>query len=90
MYVHNNNVAYFDSFGVEHIPKKIKAFIDNKNITTNIFRIQAYDSIMCGYFCIGFIDFMLAGKTLTEFTNLFSSNNLKNDDIILNYFMRNV
>ena len=66
----NNNVIYFDSFGVEHIPKEIKAFINNKNITTNIFRIQAYDSIMCGYFCIGFIDFMLAGKT-TEYTNLF-------------------
>ena len=85
-----NNVTYFDSFGVEHIPKEIKAFINNKNIKTNIFRIQAYDSIMCGYFCIGFIDFMLAGKTLTEFTNLFSPNNFeKNDDIILKYFINN-
>ena len=46
---------------------------------------------MCGYFCIGFIDFMLAGKTLTEYTNLFSPNNFKkNDDIILNYFTDNV
>ena len=71
LYIHNIFVTYFDSFGVEHIPKEIKAFINNKNITTNIFRIQAYDSIMCGYFCIGFIDFMLAGKTLTEFSNLF-------------------
>ena len=94
----NNNVAYFDSFGVGHIPKEIKAFIinnnnnnDNENIITNIFRIQAYDSIMWGYFCIGFIDFMLAGKTLTEYTNLFSPNNFKkNDNIILNYFMSNV
>ena len=91
MYVHNKNVTYFDSFGVEHIPKEIKAFINNKNIKTNIFRIQAYDSIMCGYFCTGFIDFMLAGNILTEFTNLFSPNNFKkNDDIILNYFMNNV
>ena len=56
----NNNVTYFDSFGVEHIPKEIKAFINrplssaskNKNIKTNIFRIQAYDSIMRGYFCM--------------------------------------
>ena len=88
----NNNVTYFDSFGVEHIPKEIKTFIDcSLSITTNIFRIQAYDSIMCGYFCIGFIDFMLAGKTLTEYTNLFSPNNFKkNDDIILNYFMSNI
>ena len=58
---------------------------------TNIFRIQACDSIMCGFFCAGFIDFMLAGKTLTEFTNLSSPNNFKKtDNIILNYFMTNV
>ena len=87
----NNNVIYFDSFGIKHIPKKIKAFINNKNITTNVLRIQAYDSIMCGYFCIGFIEFMFAGKTLIEYTNLFSPNNFKkNDDIILNYFMNNI
>ena len=76
MYV-NNDVTYFDFFGVEHILKEIKTFIKNKNIKTNIFRIQAYDSIMCGYFCIGFIGFMLAGKTLTEYTNPFSPNNFE-------------
>ena len=83
-----NNVTYFDSFGVEHIPKEIRAFIGHSlSIKTNTFRVQAYDSIMCRYFCIGFIDFLLAGKTLTEFTNLFSPNNFKKkDDIILNYF----
>ena len=103
MYINNNNVIYLNSFGVEHIPKEIKAFINrtshNKNIITNIFRIQAYDSIMCGYFCIGFIDFLIKGKTLTQnankiltqYTNLFSTNNFKtNDDIILNYFMGNI
>ena len=85
--VDNNNVTYFDSFGVEHIPKEIKAFINNKNIKINIFRLQAYDSVMCGYFCIGFIDFMLVGKTLTEYTNLFSPYDFKkNDNIILSYF----
>ena len=76
LYVHDDNVTYFDSFGVEHIPKKIKSFINNKHIKTNIVRIQAYVSIMCGYFCVGFIDFMLVGKTLVEFTNLFSPKNL--------------
>ena len=88
----DNNITYFDSFGVEHIPKEIKAFWNRSlSTTTNIFRIQSYDSIMCEYFCIGFIDFMLAGKTLTEYTNLFSPNNFKkNDDIILNYFMSNI
>ena len=87
----NNNVTYFDSFGVEHISKEIKVFINhplssplqNKNIKTNIFTIQAYDSIMCWYFCIGFVDFMLKGKTLTEYTNLFSPNNFKKSDDII-------
>ena len=51
-YVLNNNVTYFDSFGVERIPQEIKAFIGNKTIKTNIFRIQKYDSIMCGYFVL--------------------------------------
>ena len=91
LYVQNNDVTYFDSFGVEHIPKEIKTFIGNKNIKKKILRIQAYDSIMRGYFGIGFIDFMLEGKTLTEFTNLFSPNNFKrNDEVILKYFITNV
>ena len=90
LYVKNNVVTYFDSFGVEHIPKEIKTFIKNRNIKTNIFRTQAYDSTMCGYFCIAFIDFMFKGKSLTEYTNLFSTNDFKkNDDIILDYFVSN-
>ena len=85
--MNNNDVTYFDSFGVEHIPKEIKAFINNTYIETNIFRIQAYDSVMCGYFYIGFIDFVLAGKKLTDYTSLFSPHDFKkNDDIILSYF----
>ena len=64
LHVNDNDVTYFDSFGVEHIPKEIKTFINNKNIKTNIFRIQAYDSVMYGYFCISFIDFMFKGKYL--------------------------
>ena len=88
LWVNNNSATYFDSFGVEHIPKEIKAFI-NKNII-NIFRIQAYDSIMYGYFCTGFIDFMLAGKKLTDYINWFSPHDFKkNDNMILNYFMSN-
>ena len=84
----NNEVIYFDSFRVEHIPKEIKELVKNKNIKTNIFRIQANDSVMCGYICIGFIDFLFKVKTLTEYTN--SPNNLeKDDDIIFKYFMNN-
>ena len=72
LYLNNKTVTYFDRFGVEHIPKEIKKCINNKNVIANIFRLQAYDSIMCRYFCIGFINFMLEGKTLTDFTNPFS------------------
>ena len=88
LYVNNKIVTYFDSFGVEHIPKEIMKFIARrKKIITNIYRIQAYDSILCGYFWIGFINFMFNGKSLTDYTNLFSPNDFnKNDDIILNYF----
>ena len=84
------NVRYFDSFGVEHIPKGIRKFIGNKNVTTNIYRIQAYDSIMYGWiFCIGFIDFMLKGESLLQYTNLFSPNEYKkNDKVILKYFQK--
>ena len=55
---------YFDSFGVEHIPKEIKNVIEDKNIITNVYRIRVYNLIMYGYFCIEFIDFMLKGKSL--------------------------
>ena len=73
LYIHDNNVSYFDSFGVEQIPKEIKKFIGNKkNVITNTYRVQAYHSWMCGYFCTGFIDFMLKGKSLLEYANLFS------------------
>ena len=71
-FIKKNEIVYFDSLGVEHIPEEIKEFIGNENIKTNIFRIQENNSIMCGYFCIGFIDFMLTGKKLTDYTNVFS------------------
>ena len=72
LFCKKNEIVYFDRFGVEHIPEEIKEFIKNENINTNISRVQANNSIMCGYFWIGFIDFMLADKKLTDFTNLFS------------------
>ena len=95
LYVNAKTITCFDSFGVEHIPKEIKAFFkrsaDKFTIVTNIFRMQANDSVMCGYFCIGFIDFMLKDKSLTSFMNLFSPNDFKiNNDIILNYFLTNL
>ena len=87
LYLKSNDVTYFDNFGVEHISKETETFISNKNIKTNVFRIQAYNSIMCGYFWFEFINFMLTRKTLTDVKNLFSPNNFKkNYGIILNYF----
>ena len=90
LFVKTNEVIYFDSFGVEHIPKEINKFIDsNKKIKANIFRIQAYDSIMCGYFCIEFINYMLKGKTLLDYTNLFSPNDFKKNDQIIKRIFKN-
>ena len=85
--------------GLLSFVKKVKLFILvlslflkklnywNKNIKANIFGVQANNSIMCGYFCIGFIDFIIAGKKLTDFTSMFSPHDFeKNDSIIFSYF----
>ena len=88
LYVNKKAATYFDSFGIEHIPKEIKVFIGDKDIMASIYRIQSYYSIMCGYYWIGFTDYMLKGDSLTEFTDLFLPNSFKkNDDIILNYLL---
>ena len=84
LFVKPKYAVYFDSFDIEHIPKEINKFIrskelgsavGNNDIKSNIFRIQAYDSIMCRYFCIECINYTLKGKTLLAYTNLFSPNN---------------
>ena len=91
LFVKANRVIYFDSFAIEHIPKEINKFINNNNnnIESNMFRIQAYDSIMCGYFCIEFINYMLKGKTLLDYTNLFSPNDFKKNDRIVKRIFKN-
>ena len=81
MYINNDNVTYFDSFGVGHIPKEIKKIIRNKN-----YRIQRYDSAMCGYFCIAFIDFVLKSKILLDYKIFSPNDNEKNDEIIRKFF----
>ena len=92
MYVNGNNLMYFDSFGIGHIPKekkikKSKNSLEKKNIITNIYRIKAYDLIMCGYFGIEFIDFMLIVKKVLNYTIIFSLNEYQiNDKIILKYY----
>ena len=92
LFVKPKYTVYFDSFGVEHITKEINKFIrseelgyvvGNKEIKANIFRLQAYDSVMCGYYCIKFINYMLEGTVLLDFTNLFSPNDFKKNDKII-------
>ena len=96
--VKTNEAIYFDSFGIEHIPKEINKFIrskeprnavGNKNIISNIFRIQAYDSITCGYFCIKFINYMIKGKNLLDYTYLFSPNDFKKNDRVIKRIFKN-
>ena len=81
------SIVLLSKYVPEHVPEEIIEFIGNKNLKANIFRVQENDSIMCGYFCFGFIDIMLAGIKLTDYTNLFSPHDFKKkDDIILSNF----
>ena len=89
MFCNENTVIYFDSFGAKHVPKEIKELIGDKNKKANIFWVQANDSVMCGYFCIGFIGFMLSGKKLNDFTYLFSQHDFKKNDNIISYYFKN-
>ena len=96
LFVKANKVIYFDSFGLEHIPKEINKFIKKPSslkrtarIKRNIFRIQAYDSIMCGYFCIEFINYMLKDKTLLDYTDLFLPNDFKKNDQVIKRIFKN-
>ena len=72
--MNRENAAYLDSLGVEYILKEIKNFLINQSIKTNTYGIQAYDSIMCGYLCFDFINFVLQGNSLLDYKNLVSPN----------------
>ena len=85
-----NEIVYFDCFGVERDPEEIKEFVSNKNIKANIFRVHTNDLGMCEYFCIGFNDFMLAGKKFTDYTSLFSPHDFRKTMILFcHIFMMN-
>ena len=87
LFCKKSEIGYFNSFGLEYVTEEVKEFVANNNIKANIFRVQANNSVMCGYFCIGFIDFMLVGKKLRDFATLFSPYDFdKNDNKILSYF----
>ena len=61
---------HFDSFGIDYITQEVLNKVKDKSITHNIFRIPYDDSIMCEFYCIVFIENMIAGKTLLDYTNL--------------------
>ena len=87
LFCNRSEIIFLAIFGVDHFPEEIKEFVGNTNIIANIFRVQAKNPVMCGYFCIQFIGFMLAGKKVTDFTSMFSPYDFKKtDDIILSYF----
>ena len=87
LFVDRNTAVYFDSFGIEYILQKLLNKIRDKSVTHNIFRIQDNDTVMCGFYCIAFIEYMLAGRSLLYYSSLFSPNDYKkNDKIIYKYF----
>ena len=87
LFCNRSESVYFNSFGVAHVPEEIKDFLGHKNIISNTFRVQANNSVTRGYFWIGFINFILSGKKLNDFTSMFSFYDFeKNDSIISSYF----
>ena len=87
LFINRNTAVYLDSFGIEYIPQEVLNKTKVKSITNNIFRIQNKESIMRGFYCISFIEYILPGKALLDYTNLFSLNDYnKNGKVIYKYF----
>ena len=85
--IDQNAAVYSDSFGIECTPQEVLSKIKDKSITRSIFTIQSDDLIMCGFYCIAFIEYMISGKTLLDYNNLFSLNDCKeNEKLIYKYF----
>ena len=88
LFISKNTAVYFDSFEIEYILQEALNKIKDKSFTHNIFRIRDDDSIMCGYYCSIFIEYMIAGKTLLGYTNLFFSNDYEKDDKIIYKYLK--
>ena len=74
LFIDRNTVVYFDSFEIKYIFQEMLNKVSDKSITKNIFSLESNDSTMCGFDCITFIEYILSGKTLSNYTNLFSPN----------------
>ena len=64
LFIDGNTAVYCGSFRIEYIPLEVLNIIKDKSITHNIFRIQDNESIMCGFYCIAFVEYMFAGEIL--------------------------
>ena len=78
----------FEFFGTDYVPQEVVNKINDKPITRNIFRVQSDDSIICGFYCITFINCMIAGKRLLDCTNLFCPNGHKKKSKIIHKFFK--
>ena len=90
LFTNRTTAVYFDSFGIEYIPQEVLNKIKDISIAHNIFRIQDNETIICGFYSIAFIEYVLAGRVLLDYTNLFSPDDYKkNDKIMCKYFKDN-
>ena len=89
IYWQKQSYALFDSFGIEYILQDVLSEIKDKSITHNVFRIQS-DLIMCGCYCITFLENMIAGKPLLDYSNLFSPNDYKKYDKIMHKYFKGI
>ena len=83
LFINKNTAVYFDSIGIEYIPQEVSSKIKDKSLARNIPRIQSDNSVMCGFYCIAFIEYMIVGKSLLDYPNLFSLNDYQKDDKII-------
>ena len=72
LFIDRNTTGYFDSFEIEYILQNALSKVKDKSVIKKLFRIQDNDSIMGGFYCIAFIEYILVGKNLLDYTNLFS------------------
>ena len=90
LFIDKNTAIHFDSFGIEYISQQVWNKIRDKSITYTTYLKNKIDndSIMSGFYCIVFIEYMLSGKTLSDYTNLFSPNDYKKNDKIINKYFK--
>ena len=88
MFIDRNTAAYFDSFGIEYVPQELLNKIKDKSVIHKMFRIKDIESLVCEFCFIAFKEYMLSGKSLLDYTNLFFLNDYKKNDKIINKYFQ--